>query len=130
MMKRRGTSDRTRFTSATPTAEATVGLKDDGLYRGDGAFEVIRLYQGKPFWLPELGPVAVLALPVLDESNGPSGVVEALVSWQAIGNEFRDEAHREVRVSLVDRDEGATDTFGQAGLAFRSLYKAGEFLKD
>jgi branched-chain amino acid aminotransferase len=35
----------------TPTAEATVGLKDDGLYRGDGAFEVIRLYAGKPFAL-------------------------------------------------------------------------------
>ena len=33
----------------TPTAEAKVGLKDDGLYRGDGAFEVIRLYKGKPF---------------------------------------------------------------------------------
>ena len=35
----------------TPTAEATVPLKDDGLYRGDGAFEVIRLYEGKPFAL-------------------------------------------------------------------------------
>ena len=35
----------------TPTAAATVGLKDDGLYRGDGAFEVIRLYGGKPFAL-------------------------------------------------------------------------------
>jgi branched-chain amino acid aminotransferase len=35
----------------SPTAEATVGLKDDGLYRGDGAFEVIRLYAGKPFAL-------------------------------------------------------------------------------
>jgi branched-chain amino acid aminotransferase len=35
----------------TPTAEATIGLKDDGLYRGDGAFEVIRLYQGRPFAL-------------------------------------------------------------------------------
>jgi branched-chain amino acid aminotransferase len=35
----------------TPTAEATIGLKDDGLYRGDGAFEVIRLYGGKPFAL-------------------------------------------------------------------------------
>lgn len=62
------------------------------------------LYQGKPFWMPELGPVAVLALPVLDEGNARSGVVEALVSWQAIGNEFRDEAHREVRVTLVDRE--------------------------
>jgi branched-chain amino acid aminotransferase len=35
----------------TPTAGATIGLKDDGLYRGDGAFEVIRLYGGKPFAL-------------------------------------------------------------------------------
>lgn len=35
----------------TPTAEATISLKDDGLYRGDGAFEVIRLYGGKPFAL-------------------------------------------------------------------------------
>lgn len=35
----------------TATAEAVVPLKDDGLYRGDGAFEVIRLYAGKPFAL-------------------------------------------------------------------------------
>ncbi|HET9154646.1 MAG TPA: aminotransferase class IV [Solirubrobacterales bacterium] len=35
----------------TATVEATIGLKDDGLYRGDGAFEVIRLYGGKPFAL-------------------------------------------------------------------------------
>jgi len=37
--------------TVTPTAEATVPMKDDGLYRGDGAFEVIRLYAGKPFAL-------------------------------------------------------------------------------
>jgi branched-chain amino acid aminotransferase len=35
----------------TPTAVATIGLKDDGVYRGDGAFEVIRLYRGRPFAL-------------------------------------------------------------------------------
>jgi branched-chain amino acid aminotransferase len=35
----------------TPTGEAMVPLRDDGLYRGDGAFEVIRLYRGKPFAL-------------------------------------------------------------------------------
>jgi branched-chain amino acid aminotransferase len=35
----------------SPTAAATIGLKDDGVYRGDGAFEVIRLYAGKPFAL-------------------------------------------------------------------------------
>ncbi|HEX8689049.1 MAG TPA: aminotransferase class IV [Solirubrobacterales bacterium] len=34
-----------------PTAEAVVPLRDDGLYRGDGAFEVIRLYEGRPFAL-------------------------------------------------------------------------------
>src|SRR3982074_1767889 len=33
-------------------------------------------------------------------------------------------------LTMVDREEGATQTFAQAGLAFRSLYKAGEFLKD
>jgi branched-chain amino acid aminotransferase len=37
----------------TPTAAATIGLKDDGLYRGDGAFEVIRLYEGQPFALAD-----------------------------------------------------------------------------
>jgi branched-chain amino acid aminotransferase len=35
----------------TSTAEATIPLRDDGLYRGDGAFEVIRLYAGRPFAL-------------------------------------------------------------------------------
>ncbi len=36
-----------------PTAEASIGLKDDGLYRGDGAFEVIRLYAGRPYALDD-----------------------------------------------------------------------------
>ena len=31
--------------------------------------------------------------------------------------------------TMVDREEGASETFAQAGLPFRSLYKAGEFLK-
>ncbi|HXV04793.1 MAG TPA: aminotransferase class IV [Solirubrobacterales bacterium] len=33
------------------TTEATIPLRDDGLYRGDGAFEVIRLYGGRTFAL-------------------------------------------------------------------------------
>ena len=37
----------------TPTTEAVLPLPDDGLYRGDGAFEVIRLYAGRPFALAE-----------------------------------------------------------------------------
>lgn len=36
-----------------PTAAATIGLKDDGLYRGDGAFEVIRIYGGRLFALED-----------------------------------------------------------------------------
>jgi branched-chain amino acid aminotransferase len=35
------------------TTEATIPLPDDGLYRGDGVFEVIRLYGGEPFALGE-----------------------------------------------------------------------------
>ena len=31
--------------------------------------------------------------------------------------------------TLVDREEGAADAFKQAGLAFRSLFRAAEFLK-
>ena len=37
----------------SPTTEATIPLPDDGLYRGDGVFEVIRLYGGRPFALGE-----------------------------------------------------------------------------
>lgn len=37
----------------SPTAAATIPLPDDGLYRGDGVFEVIRLYGGEPFALSE-----------------------------------------------------------------------------
>ncbi len=35
--------------SISPTANATIPLRDDGLYRGDGAFEVIRIYSGRLF---------------------------------------------------------------------------------
>jgi branched-chain amino acid aminotransferase len=37
----------------SPTVEATIPLPDDGLYRGDGVFEVIRLYEGHPFAMTE-----------------------------------------------------------------------------
>src|SRR5215475_3057415 len=32
-------------------------------------------------------------------------------------------------LTMVDREEGASDTFAQAGLPFRAIYKASEFLK-
>jgi orotate phosphoribosyltransferase len=31
---------------------------------------------------------------------------------------------------MVDREEGADETFASAGLPFRSIYKAAEFLKS
>jgi orotate phosphoribosyltransferase len=31
-------------------------------------------------------------------------------------------------LTMVDREEGATEAFAQAGLTFRSLYRATEFL--
>jgi branched-chain amino acid aminotransferase len=37
----------------TPAGEATIPATDDGLLRGDGAFEVIRVYDGKPFALTD-----------------------------------------------------------------------------
>jgi orotate phosphoribosyltransferase len=33
-------------------------------------------------------------------------------------------------LTMVDREEGAAETFKQAGLPFKSLFKASEFLKD
>jgi branched-chain amino acid aminotransferase len=36
-----------------PAAEARIAATDEGLLRGDGAFEVIRLYDGRPFALDE-----------------------------------------------------------------------------
>jgi branched-chain amino acid aminotransferase len=37
----------------SPTVDAVVPLQDDGLYRGDGAFEVVRIYKGRPFALTD-----------------------------------------------------------------------------
>jgi branched-chain amino acid aminotransferase len=36
-----------------PAQEATIPVTDDGLIRGDGAFEVIRVYDGRPYALAE-----------------------------------------------------------------------------
>jgi branched-chain amino acid aminotransferase len=32
-----------------PSEESTISVTDEGLLRGDGAFEVVRLYNGRPF---------------------------------------------------------------------------------
>ena len=39
--------------AVVPVAEALIPVTDDGLLRGDGVFEVVRLYGGKPYALGE-----------------------------------------------------------------------------
>ena len=59
-------------------------------------------YAGDPFGVAELGAVAVLAAPVVDEKGSRVGVVEGLVSWQPIVREFQDEGRRDAKATLVD----------------------------
>jgi branched-chain amino acid aminotransferase len=61
-----------------PTAESTISLKDDGLYRGDGAFEVIRLYSGRPFALAEH----------LDRLERSAAAIELEVAREALESEI------------------------------------------
>ena len=62
--------------SATP--EATLPLPDDGLYRGDGVFEVIRLYRGRPFALGEH----------LDRLERSAGAIELPIERERIEREL------------------------------------------
>ncbi len=62
----------------SPTPEATIPLPDDGLYRGDGVFEVIRLYEGHPF---ALGPH-------LDRLERSAAAIELPVERQALESEL------------------------------------------
>jgi branched-chain amino acid aminotransferase len=39
--------------AVTPAAQATIPVVDEGFIRGDGVFEVIRVYDGKPYALRE-----------------------------------------------------------------------------
>lgn len=86
------------------------------------------LYQGKPFDMPQLGPVAVLALPVEGEKR-PHGVVEALVSFQPIVQEFQDEARRDVRASLIDREGKVIFPLGERRGGPRSSGLIADFLR-
>ena len=65
-----------------PTTEARVPASDDGLQRGDGVFEVIRLYAGRPFALAEHldrleRSAAAIELPV--ERGALEGEISALL---------------------------------------------------
>jgi len=80
-----------------PVAEATVPAADPGFVRGDAVFEVVRIYDGRPFALDEhlarmvrsaarmrleLDPVAVRAeiVALLAETRSFSGVIRFIVT--------------------------------------------------
>jgi branched-chain amino acid aminotransferase len=75
-----------------PAAEAVIPATDEGLLRGDGVFEVIRLYSGRPFALDDhlermAGSARNLRLPLdvgavrsdVEALLGAAGEVEALL---------------------------------------------------
>jgi branched-chain amino acid aminotransferase len=80
-----------------PAADATIAVTDEGLLRGDGVFEVIRLYDGHPFALEEhfsrmRGSAANLRLdfdpeafradlgPLLDASGRPDALLRLVAT--------------------------------------------------
>jgi branched-chain amino acid aminotransferase len=64
--------------SITPSAEARVPAADDGLRRGDGVFEVIRLYGGRPFAIGDH----------LDRLQRSGSAIELAVERQALEAEI------------------------------------------
>ncbi|MDQ6893829.1 MAG: HD domain-containing protein [Acidobacteriota bacterium] len=87
------------------------------------------LYQGKPFQTADLGHLSVIAAPVLDDQGGEIGVVEALVSWQPLVQEFLDEARRELKVTLVDRQGEGIFPESVRGADRRSLTLVRDFMR-
>src|SRR6187551_2721927 len=60
------------------TAQARIPAADDGLLRGDGVFEVIRLYAGRPFALGEH----------LDRLERSAAAIELPVEREALESEI------------------------------------------
>ncbi len=61
---------------------------------------------------------------VEDVTTTGSSAMKAVEALREVG------ANVVLVLTMVDREEGASDTFAQAGLPFRSIYKASEFLKE
>jgi branched-chain amino acid aminotransferase len=80
-----------------PVAEARIPVADDGLLRGDGAFEVLRVYGGRPFALEEhfarlartcaalrleadLGGLRTEALALIEQADEPESLLRLVVT--------------------------------------------------
>jgi branched-chain amino acid aminotransferase len=81
----------------TPTDEARIPVSDEGLLRGDGGFEVLRVYGGRPFALDDhfarlartcaglrleadLDALREESLALLKEANAPDSLLRILVT--------------------------------------------------
>ena len=81
----------------TPTGEALIPVSDEGLLRGDGGFEVLRVYGGRPFALddhfarlgrtcaglrlePELDALRAEALALLERAGEPDSLLRLVVT--------------------------------------------------
>lgn len=73
-----------------PAAQAVVPATDEGLLRGDGAFEVIRIYDGRPFALEDH----------LERLERSAGSLRLTVDLEAV----RSEAHRLLAQAGAGRD--------------------------
>ena len=78
--------------SLMPASEATIPATDEGLLRGDGIFEVIRVYDGRPFALAD-------HLDRLERSGANIRLEDA----------FRAEFEREIPQLLAERGGAAFD---------------------
>jgi branched-chain amino acid aminotransferase len=80
-----------------PTHESSLPLPDDGLFRGDGVFEVVRIYAGQPFALVDH----------LDRIERSADAIELPVDRPAIESELADllerlgDADCQVRIVLT-----------------------------
>ena len=83
----------------SPTAEARIPVADDGLLRGDGVFEMVRLYGGRPFTLDDH----------LDRLERSAGAIELPLD--------RGTVEREIEALLAD--------FGDADAALRIVLTRG-----
>jgi branched-chain amino acid aminotransferase len=62
----------------SPTSEARIAVADDGLLRGDGVFEVIRLYRGHPYALGDH----------LRRLQASAAAIELTIDADALGREI------------------------------------------
>ena len=97
----------------TPASEAVLPLPDDGLFRGDGVFEVLRAYRGRLFALPEhLDRLEASAAAIELGVNREAVAAESAALLKRVGEELRD-------------DDGSRDGDGRPDCLLRIIVTRG-----